>query len=189
MNIIKTIAILAPWTLWLLYWLARAGDAKKTIKRETSLSRSLQNGIVTVGALLIIVPGFSASALKIDLSAIGSLEQLGIAINILGLLFTVWARVHLGRNWSAAVTLKQDHELVSSGPYGWVRHPIYSGCLLALGGCVLISGEMRAVAGFVIVFVATAYKARMEESILTGYFGPAYVRYRERVRALVPGIY
>jgi protein-S-isoprenylcysteine O-methyltransferase Ste14 len=189
MNILQSIVMLIPWLLWLFYWLARATDTKKTVKRETSLSRSLQNSIVTFGALLILLPSFSMSALSIDVTSIGPLTQLGTIINVAGLLFTVWARIHLGRNWSAAVTLKQDHELVRSGPYAWVRHPIYTGCLLALCGCVLINAEIRGVIGFIIVFVATAYKARMEESVLANYFGADYVNYRERVRALVPGIY
>lgn len=189
MNILQTIAILTPWLIWLFYWLARASDTKKTVKRETSLSRQMQNGIVTVGALLIVMPALSMSALRIDLSSIGELAQAGLLINITGLLFTVWARVHLGRNWSAAVTLKQDHELIRSGPYAWVRHPIYTGCLLALFGCALINGEARGAAGFIIVFVATAYKARMEESVLSEYFGVEYIKYRKSVSALIPGIY
>jgi protein-S-isoprenylcysteine O-methyltransferase Ste14 len=189
MNILQTIAILMPWLMWLFYWLLRASDTKKTVKRETSLSRQMQNGIVTVGALLIVMPSPSMSALKIDPSSIGELALAGLLINIAGLLFTVWARIHLGRNWSAAVTLKQDHELIRSGPYAWVRHPIYTGCLLALFGCALINGEVRGTIGFIIVFVATAYKARMEESVLSEYFGTEYINYRKSVSALIPGIY
>ena len=189
MNIIQSGAMITPWLLWLLYWLASARNTKKTIYRETSLSRSLQNVIVASGALLILMPAFSTTAYSVDQNAFGRLQQLGLAINIAGLLISVWARVHLGRNWSAAVTLKADHELIRSGPYAWVRHPIYSGCLLALLGCALINAEVRGFLGVVIIFFALAYKVRLEERGLSRYFGEPHVDYCRRVCALIPGIY
>jgi len=189
MNIIQSGVIVAPWIVWLLYWLASANNTKKSIYRETSLSRSLQNIIVTFGTLLILMPAFSIAAYTPDLRVIGLPQLAGLAINIIGLLISVWARVHLGRNWSAAVTLKDGHELIRSGPYGWVRHPIYSGCLLALLGCALINAEPRGLIGVVIIFLALAYKVRLEEKGLSRHFGSTHVSYCRDVRALIPGIY
>lgn len=190
MNITLTILMLTPWTLWLIYWLSRARDVKAVARRESSLSRASQNLIVTIGSLAIIVPSFSsASAYIIDWQKPTPLVLGGLTLIVAGLLFTVWAREYLGRNWSAAVELKQDHELVRAGPYGWVRHPIYSGCLLALLGCALFGEQPRAMIGFAIVFLAIAHKVRKEEKILSDYFGLDYQHYRSSVRALVPRIY
>lgn len=189
MNIVRSGVMLAPWVLWLLYWLAHAKNTKKSIFRETSLSRSLQNIIVTGGALLILMPAFTLAAYSPDFNEIGFMQWLGQAINIAGLLVSVWARVHLGRNWSAAVTLKEGHELIRSGPYAWVRHPIYSGCLLALVGCALINSEPRGLIGVVIIFLALAYKVRLEEKGLSRHFGDAHFSYCRDVHALIPGVY
>lgn len=73
------------------------------------------------------------------------LYWLGLLMVICGLAFAVWARIHLGRNWSGTVTVKEDHELIRSGPYGIVRHPIYTGLLLAIAGTAIVFGEWRAV--------------------------------------------
>ncbi len=190
MNITLTFLMLAPWTLWLFYWLARAGDVKVAAQRESSRSRATQNLIVTAGSLCILVPSFSSASAYIpkwpDLTPN---ILVGLLLIVGGLLFTVWARIHLGRNWSAAVELKHDHELVCGGPYALVRHPIYSGCLLALFGCALFGEQPRALAGFVVVFLAIALKVRMEEHLLADHFGAKYQIYRTRVRALVPHIY
>lgn len=189
MNIIRSGAMLAPWIIWLVYWLATARNTKKTIHRETTLSRSLQNAVVAGGALLILMPGFSRRAYLVDPSALGVQQQLGLIVTVAGLLISVWARVHLGRNWSAAVTLKENHELVRSGPYQWVRHPIYSGCLIALCGGAVINGEWRGLIGVAVIFLALAYKVRLEERGLSTHFGPAHRDYCRSVRALIPGVY
>ncbi|MDB6063669.1 MAG: isoprenylcysteine carboxyl methyltransferase [Verrucomicrobiaceae bacterium] len=189
MNILQSGAMLAPWLLWLLYWLATANDTKKTLIREGSLSRSLQNFIVGAGVLLILLPDFSRQAFIVDTQVFGAQQQAGLAVTIAGLLVSVWARVHLGRNWSAAVTLKENHELIRSGPYAWVRHPIYTGCLLALFGNALINGEPRGYIGVAIVFFALVYKVRLEERGLSQYFGESHVSYCRDVSALIPGVY
>jgi protein-S-isoprenylcysteine O-methyltransferase Ste14 len=110
----------------------------------------------------------------------------GFAIVALGLGFTVWARVVLGRNWSGIVTVKQDHELVTEGPYRWVRHPIYTGLVVAFAGSATARGEWRGVLAVLIVFVALWRKLTLEERWMIETFGDAYLRYREKVRALIP---
>jgi protein-S-isoprenylcysteine O-methyltransferase Ste14 len=84
--------------------------------------------------------------------------------------------------------VKQGHELIERGPYRYVRHPIYTGLLLALVGTALLFGEWRAVLGFVIMFVSFWRKLRLEETWLSEYFGPAYGEYMQRVKALIPGV-
>ena len=160
MNIAQSIAIVVPWTLWLLYWIATSNRVKETARKEASLSRTLQSIPLIGGGALIVLPDFNTAALTFDPHAIGPLQLAGLAVLLAGLAFSVWARLHLGTNWSVSVTLKEDHELVRSGPYGLVRHPIYTGCLLALLGAVLIGAQWRGVAGLVLIFASLAYKDR-----------------------------
>jgi protein-S-isoprenylcysteine O-methyltransferase Ste14 len=111
---------------------------------------------------------------------------IGLALTILGLGFAVWARVHLGRFWSGMVTLKKDHELIRSGPYAFVRHPIYTGLLTAAAGTALARGTLAALMALGLVGVACWLKIRAEEKLLTNHFGDAYRDYRRQVAALIP---
>jgi protein-S-isoprenylcysteine O-methyltransferase Ste14 len=110
----------------------------------------------------------------------------GAVLVVLGLGFATWARVYLGRNWSADVTLKQEHELVRSGPYRWVRNPIYTGILIALAGSALARGQWSGVLAVVIAFGSFWYKARLEERVMHDAFGAEYDAYRREVKALIP---
>jgi protein-S-isoprenylcysteine O-methyltransferase Ste14 len=103
-----------------------------------------------------------------------------------GLLFTAWARVHLGRNWSATVTLKQQHELITTGPYAIVRHPIYTGLLAAFIGSAAALGEWRGLLAVVLALAAFWRKLQVEELWMTERFGEQYAAYAQRVPALVP---
>ena len=114
------------------------------------------------------------------------LVQLGAALTIVGVAFAVWARLRLAGNWSSDVTLKRDHELIVDGPYRWVRHPIYTGVLLALVGTGLAIGEWRAPVAVVLAGVAWWRKLTIEEIVMRRQFGDAYIRYAERTRALIP---
>jgi protein-S-isoprenylcysteine O-methyltransferase Ste14 len=105
---------------------------------------------------------------------------------IAGLGFAVWARVHLGRNWSGAVTVKEGHELIRTGPYGYVRHPIYTGVLTGLLGTVICSGTVRAALGFLIIAIALMRKLSIEEAMMRETFPDQYQKYCEKVPALVP---
>jgi len=103
-----------------------------------------------------------------------------------GLGFAVWARIHIGRNWSGTVTLKENHELVTSGPYAMVRHPIYTGLLLAIVGSALARGDGRSVLAVVIAWLSLWRKYRIEEAWMLETFGERYAAYRRRVPALIP---
>ena len=98
----------------------------------------------------------------------------------------MWARVHLGRNWSGIVTVKEGHELITGGPYAIVRHPIYTGLLLAFIGSALARGEWRGVLAVAVVLAALWRKLGLEERWMREQFGSAYQAYSQRVAALVP---
>jgi protein-S-isoprenylcysteine O-methyltransferase Ste14 len=109
-----------------------------------------------------------------------------VGLVVAGLGFTVWARLVLGRNWSGVVTLKDNHTLIRSGPYGLVRHPIYTGLLLALIGSAMTRGEWRGFLGLALVAAAFLRKIAIEERWLAEQFPADYARYRQEVPALIP---
>jgi protein-S-isoprenylcysteine O-methyltransferase Ste14 len=112
----------------------------------------------------------------------------GAVITTAGLLYTVWARMHLKGNWSGTVTIKADHELITSGPYAITRHPIYTGLLAAFLGSAIADGEVRGALAFVIAFAALWRKLRLEERWLSEQFPVTYQTYAGRVAALIPRI-
>jgi protein-S-isoprenylcysteine O-methyltransferase Ste14 len=178
------------WGAWALYWGITSADVKATARREPMLSRWAHLGPMAIAAWLLLAP---ASTLPPPLGArfLAAADApvgftTGAMLTAAGLLFAVWARRHLGRNWSATVTLKQGHELVTSGPYALVRHPIYTGLLLAFAGSALATGEWRGLVAILIVFGALWRKLRLEERWMRERFGTAYADYGRRVKALVP---
>jgi len=110
----------------------------------------------------------------------------GIALTWLGVAFAVWARSNLGQNWSGRVTVKVDHQLIQSGPYAFVRHPIYSGLLLANIGAVLFIGRWRCLLALVIFLAEISRKAAKEEGLMVTEFGEKYEDYRRRTGFLFP---
>jgi protein-S-isoprenylcysteine O-methyltransferase Ste14 len=117
------------------------------------------------------------------------LRLAGIAALLAATAFTVWARLTLGRMWSAAPLVRQEHELRTNGPYAVTRHPIYTGLLAMLAGTALLSGLGPWAVLFVVAVVGLEFKLREEERLMAGEFGTAYEEYRRRVPQLVPGLY
>jgi protein-S-isoprenylcysteine O-methyltransferase Ste14 len=188
MNILiswNTIASL--WILFGIYWAVSALSVKRTQRMEAAGLRFGTVAVLVVAAVLIFSHsrhfGLLGQRFVPDRQWIKGLSVLLVAAGV-GL--AIWARRHLGEFWSARVALKMDHELIQSGPYARVRHPIYSGMLLALIGTALFVGEWRALVGVALVFVAHWQKARREETLLAGQFGPAYEDYRQRTGSLLP---
>jgi protein-S-isoprenylcysteine O-methyltransferase Ste14 len=173
--------------VFIAVWLAMARRVKAIAERESSFSRlshylPLALGICLIAAPNIPIPPLNDRFLPLALWPV----QLGLALTFAGLALAVWARMLLGGNWSSDVTLKRDHELIVAGPYAFVRHPIYTGILLAFFGTALAVGEWRALLGVVLVGVAYWFKLKIEDAVMRRQFGEAYARYAERVPALVP---
>ncbi|MDD1701449.1 MAG: isoprenylcysteine carboxylmethyltransferase family protein, partial [Methanoregula sp.] len=110
----------------------------------------------------------------------------GLLVTIAGLAFAVWARVHLGKNWSGMPTIRKDHTITRTGPYRFVRHPIYSGILLGLIGTAIGVGYFIIFCSVILVFGLFVIKFRMEEQFLEEEFGEEYARYKREVKALIP---
>lgn len=168
--------------VWLLMWFTN----KRTAKAESAKSRFIHIALGTVTYLLLTdkIPSpflrsqFFAPTLPVDI--------VGIYLAIFGALFAIWARLTIGRNWSSAVTLKEDHTLIRSGPYSIVRHPIYSGLLAALLGSVMVIGKTSSLLGLAGFACIVWWKLSREERLMIRQFGPQYLQYRHDVKALIP---
>ena len=175
------------WLAWVAYWWLSASKVKATSREESAASRAAHL-VPMVVAMVLLMP------LPLPLGFLGErmfpggpvTHWIGAAVVAAGLAFTVWARVHLGRNWSGTVTVKNDHELVRSGPYRFVRHPIYSGALLAIAGISLARGDWRGPLALLILFVALWRKLQHEERWMAEAFGEDYAKYQSEVCALIP---
>lgn len=177
------------WLAWLLYWLISAFGNKSTVRRE-NLASGLPYRIPTVAGILFLFPHWRHPWLaQRFLPHLAIVYWLSVAFVILGLGFSIWARIYLGSNWSGTVTIKKDHQLVRTGPYRWVRHPIYTGLLLAMLGTALAIGQWRGLVGVGFFILGFVVKIRLEERWMREVFGEEYVRYKREVAALIPGIY
>jgi protein-S-isoprenylcysteine O-methyltransferase Ste14 len=179
--------ILLLWFAWGAYWMASAVSNKSTRRRESPASRLLHIVPLTLGGMLLAwydMPGAWLAQRLWGRSL--TAWWVGFALLGAGLAFSVWARVHLGRNWSGSVTVKEGHELIRSGPYAYVRHPIYTGLLAAVLGTAIASGSVRAALGFLIIAAALLRKLRVEEGFMRETFPGEYERYSAALPALVP---
>ena len=126
------------WLVWFLVWLVWAFQSKKTKERESWLHRILYIVIAWAAMFLMLSPKASHGWLGTDLFPPDSwVGPIGIALCAGGFALTFWARYTLGANWSGNVTIKVGHQLIRSGPYRWVRHPIYTGLMVAMAGTAL----------------------------------------------------
>ena len=183
------IVIPALWIVWLAYWTLAARYAKPTRWREPLGSRALHIIPALISVTLLAAPRALPPSLTTRLAPPGPMRPvLGAFLVAAGLGFAIWARLHLGGNWSGVVTLKQDHALVQTGPYRIVRHPIYTGLLLALVGTATAIAEWRGVLAFGCALAGLLWKIRVEERHLQQTF-PEYAQYREQTAALIPLLY
>jgi protein-S-isoprenylcysteine O-methyltransferase Ste14 len=178
------------WTAWLLIWMAASLWSKRARRRESAVSWILHMLPLMLAAALLLDDRMSRGALQLAIVPYLPIYYwFGLALTAGGLAFTVWARVYLGSNWSGSVQVKEDHELVRSGPYRWVRHPIYTGLLAAFVGSGVALDEWRGLLAFMIVFAGLCYKLRLEERWMIETFGDAYLDYRKHSKALIPGVF
>jgi protein-S-isoprenylcysteine O-methyltransferase Ste14 len=178
------------WIVFLVYWRMKAANTKATQRIEPAASR-----IVRAIAMLIVIVLLSTTRiplpwLYLELWPSGLWSfWVGAAITVAGLLFAVWARRHLASNWSNSVTIKQGHELITTGPYALVRHPIYTGILGGFLGTAIALSQVRGVIAFVMIFFVFWAKLRKEEEFMRSQFGETYATYVHQTAALVPYLF
>jgi protein-S-isoprenylcysteine O-methyltransferase Ste14 len=173
------------WAIFVVYWGIAALRVKRTIKRRSDWLRAAILVIVVFGAALLR----SRFGREFDSFVLPRTLPVRVVADVLaavGVAILVWARTILGGNWSGAVTLKENHELIQHGPYAYVRHPIYSGLML-LGLATAI--HYATLGGFVLlalIWIGFVLKMREEELLMTEHFPDRYPAYRARVKAIVP---
>jgi protein-S-isoprenylcysteine O-methyltransferase Ste14 len=172
------LAIGCAWLVFWIYWLASASTSKQSVR---SGWRTRLTGVSVIGVVLIggVLRGGSLAVHSWILAAAGAL------LFACGIALAVWARLHLGRNWGMPMSQRAEPELVTSGPYRFVRHPIYAGLLTAMLGTALVNNLL----GLIVVAVLTAYFyycGIVEERNLAATFPTAYPDYRSRTKMLIP---
>jgi protein-S-isoprenylcysteine O-methyltransferase Ste14 len=179
----------AMWMSYIAYWVAMSTKVKVSERTESVSSRLIRMVLIACGVLLLWLRHVPLPWLEERFLPLGAwCFWTGAAVTAGGLLFSVSARRHLGSNWSQSVTVKEGHELITSGPYALVRHPIYTGLLLGFLGSAVALGEWRGLLAVVLVFGVLWHKLRLEEKWMHAHFGEPYEAYSRQVAALVPHI-
>jgi protein-S-isoprenylcysteine O-methyltransferase Ste14 len=183
------------WTAFVLCWLV-LGQFNKKASRRTPLWAGWGLRVAIIVGVLIVLPlrrralaGFVTSISHSAALRPGITEQwVGVGLCVVGLAFAVWARVYLGRNWGMPMSLRQGHELVTSGPYAYVRHPIYTGLILAMIGSAVTVSLLWLIL-FALYFSYFLFSARAEETMMLAQFPDAYPAYRRRTKMLIPFVF
>jgi protein-S-isoprenylcysteine O-methyltransferase Ste14 len=175
------------WIGWVLSWIIASFWSARTEKRVTTWETWLYRIAVALGAVLLFhsTRRLLGETRSWHVGLDGAYALAGVTLA--GILFAWWARLHLGRLWSSAITRKEDHHVIDTGPYGLVRHPIYTGLIAAIFATAAAQATITGCLGAALVAFGLWIKARVEERFLTAELGPqAYGAYRRRVPMLVP---
>ena len=177
------------WGTLILVWIAGMFFSKPTARSASYSSRLVLLAPLAAAYLLVVFHAIPAAWFCLRLWPHSqAIQAAGLALTILGCGFALWARVTLGSNWSGVPKVKLEHELIVKGPYKLVRHPIYSGILLALAGTAIAAGRSVWILVFFLTFVSCFVKMRQEERLMLETFPEDYPAYRRRVKALIPGV-
>lgn len=176
-----------PWIVFGLYWAIGALKTRATVRREPFLARYGVMFIEVVGFTLLFSHDADIGVLSRHFAPrTMTMEALGLAFTWAGIGLAVWARYHLGQYWSGRITLKEGHELIRTGPYARLRHPIYTGLDLAAIGSALVIDRWRCVFGVCTIMIGFVIKAKREETLLAAKFGEAFKKHTQRTGFLLP---
>ena len=172
------------WAVFLLSWQVAAVWRSRTVTQTAWWTRAGDQLVYLLAfALLLAAPGGLGRLWQAPVAVVAAL----LAAEAGGFAFAWWARIHLGRLWSAMITLQEGHRLVDTGPYRLVRHPIYTGLLGAAWAFAVLSGAPASLLGAVMLTAQMSWKARREEAFLRQQLGAAeYDAYAGRVPMLIP---
>lgn len=176
-----------PWLVFGASWLVGAFRTRRTVQKETSASRFANLALQLLGFVLIFRGRAPVGTLADRILPWNfGLFVMGVALTWIGVALALWARWHLGQYWSARVTLKEDHQLIRTGPYAHLRHPIYSGIDLAALGSALAFDQWGCVLGAACIVLAHWIKAKREERLLATQFGEAFQEHCRSTGFLFP---
>ena len=176
----------ALWIAFIVYWGVAARGAKRVARNDATMTSTLSLILVIAGAVLLFGQTIHLGSLDHATGGSGARYAAGLVMTAAGLAFAFWARHVLGGNWSSGVVVKEGHTLIRTGPYRRIRHPIYTGLLLALAGTAIYFGEWRSWLGFALLLIGLWLKASREEAMMTGEFGEDYAVYRREAGMFVP---
>jgi len=179
------------WSGFGLYWLAAArGKSSAEAEHRTGephFFRVVRLSILATTFALLFWQRLAIGFLRLRFVPDSTeLDYAGFAATLIGLGLATWARIHLGRNWSDKVVIQAGHQLIRSGPYARLRHPIYSGVLLGVLGTAVVLGEWRGVIAFVLLLANYAIKAKKEDRVLEESFGTEFQEHKRRAGFLLP---
>lgn len=179
------------WIFLILFWAISAKNNKQTVYKENLLLRFLYYWLPLLIAALLLGPGkwFGHTLIREKFVEHTNLVGcMGLFIAAIGLVIACWSRYLLGKNWSLSVQKKENHELIQTGFYSVVRHPIYTDVLLIFTGNVIIVGDYRGFISLAIVFYSFWFKLKKEEKILVELFGTSYLDYQKKTKTILPYI-
>jgi protein-S-isoprenylcysteine O-methyltransferase Ste14 len=176
-----------PWIVFLLYWIVSAIRTRVTVQTESFASRYSILLIETAGFVLLFrhATGIGLLGNRFMHRTLASAIA-GSILTWMGIGLAIWARYHLAEYWSARITIKEDHQLIRTGPYARLRHPIYSGLILAAIGSAVVIDQWRCVLGVCLILTGYCIKARKEETMLTQQFGEAFREHQKHAGFLIP---
>lgn len=186
-NLQNSIIILC-WIIFFGYWLISAFFVKRTIERSSSIGWRFITiiGVIIIIFLVKIIPQSAQILTSMIISNTLTSAIIGSLITILGLTICIWARTTIGRNWSGSIVLKKNHELVTNGPYKFIRHPIYTGMITMMIGTSIYYGYTSIFLATILAFVGFVLKSRQEEKLMIKHFGKRYINYKKRTKAIIP---
>lgn len=187
MNTQPLTLISDAWVALMLYWLISAFSVKRMKYIAPRSVRFVQLIFLVPGCVLLFTQKYRLGALHDRvLPHISAVPWIGLAVAYAGVAFAIWARYVLGSNWSSQVAIREGHELIQSGPYGFIRHPIYTGIITAAWGTAIAVGELAAFLGVILITLGCAYKSKQEELRLQETFGEAWIVHRQRTGMFLP---
>lgn len=190
MNHVIQHAINGLWIAALVVWVVGALTAKRTVRRQPFGSRLVQ--VVFFGLTFLLLWDHklhSGLLVRRFVPPSGAAGFTGLVLTAVGVGVAIWARFYLGGNWSGAVTVKENHTLIRSGPYSVVRHPIYAGLELAILGTGIAIGELRGLAAAGAALIGMKLKSLLEERFMTEQFGAEYEQYKKKVKGIIPFVW
>ncbi len=175
------------WVAMDVYWTIAQAKRPQAKSAESPESRRRHQQLTTFGLLLLFmpIPGLTRPFVPDNLTT----ALIGLGVQSGFMLFYFYARFYLGALWSGAIAIMADHRLIQTGPYRFLRHPMYSGMLGMAIGSAIVSGQYHALLGVALFAFAYARKIRIEDRVLAAEFGPDYETYRRRTAALVPWVF